>query len=284
MKVGYAGLGNLGRAMAERLLAEGVDLTVWNRTPEKAEGLGAPVASSAADLMSAVDVCFVCVRDERAVEELAYGPDGLLTGACAGKVVVDCSTNRYDAAPGFRRQFANAQVSYVEAPVLGSVVPARSGQLTVLVCGEDDAYERVEPLLRTIGSRVDRFPEAGQPTRMKLVANYVMGTIMAAIADGVALGESAGLDRAQVLDILASGPGRSMVMEGKRPKIESGDFSPHFAAALVYKDLGYAGELSRDLHRPFFLGDITRDLYALTFGLGRGDDDLSVIYEAVRRL
>jgi 3-hydroxyisobutyrate dehydrogenase len=158
MKVGYAGLGNLGRSMAERLIEQGVDLTVWNRSPEKAEGLQAKVAPSPADLMSAVDACFVCVRDERAVEDLVYGPDGLLSGDCEGKIVIDCSTNNFFAPAEFHREFAHANVAYVEAPVLGSKMPARNGQLTVLVHAADDHVSCENSILFFSALRAHKVP------------------------------------------------------------------------------------------------------------------------------
>jgi len=282
MKAGFIGLGNLGRAMAGRLAAQGVELVVWNRTREKAEKLGVEVADSPASLVSQVDITFLCLFDSRAVESVATGEGGLLEGEVEGKVIVDTTTNHFEAVLRFHRMFEEHGAHYLEAPVLGSVVPASQGKLTVLVSGERQAYERALPYIEKIGEKIFYLGEPALATKMKLVNNLTLGSFMAAIAEALVFGEAIGLSREKVLEILASGAGNSMVLNAKREKLLREDFSTHFSSALIYKDLHYLQDLARELGRPLFMGSVAKELFAMTFARDVSDLDFSVIYRVLR--
>jgi 3-hydroxyisobutyrate dehydrogenase len=281
---GFIGLGHLGRAMAGRLIGQGTKLTVWNRTPGRAEGLRAKAAKSPADLAGQCDVIFLCLFDSEAVREVFTGPEGLLSGDCRGKVIVDCTTNHFEAVPGFYGLAAQAGAIYLEAPVLGSVVPASQGELTVLVGGNEAGFGRVRQLLDKLAKNIFYFPTPLTATRLKLINNMVLGSFMASIAEAAVLGEACGVERAKVLEVLASGAGNSGVLNAKRQKLIDGDFAPHFSAAAIAKDLNYAQELSRALNRPFLMAGMAREVYSLV--QRRGDDtrDLSVVFEVLQGL
>ena len=150
MKAGFAGLGALGKAIARRLIVEGVELIVWNRTAEKTIDLGVETTETPAGLLTEADIIFLNLFDSTAVEEVLKGPDGLLEGDCRNKVIVDMTTNHYTAVTGFYRAVADKGGSYVECPVLGSVVPASQGSLTLLVGGRKDAVERITPFVEKV--------------------------------------------------------------------------------------------------------------------------------------
>ncbi len=276
--IGFVGLGNLGTAIAHRFIAQGRSLTTWNRTRARAESLGVPVAGSPRALIEQCDPVFVCLFDSRAVREILQGESGLLA-ACRNRTIIDLTTNDDREAVAFHRIVAAAGGSYLEAPVLGSVVPASQGNLTVLAGGREEVFKRSKPLLYDIGKNIFHFREPGQATRMKLINNLVLGTFMAGIANAVALAERVGIDRPQSLEILAAGAGNSAVLNAKRQKLIDGDYAPHFSAALIHKDLTLLNQLSVELGVPGDLGEAALALFTQTMEYDPHDRDLSCVYE-----
>ncbi|MBE0476461.1 MAG: NAD(P)-dependent oxidoreductase [Coriobacteriia bacterium] len=281
MKVGYIGLGNMGRAQVMRLISQGVPLTVWNRTAERAQGIPAEAAETPAQVMASCDVVFLCLFDSDAVRDVAAGPDGLFAAPRReAKVVVDCTTNSYDDAVAFHDLFAQEGLAYLESPVLGSVVPASQGALVALVSGEEPPLVKAEPYLRLIAREVLYMPPPGSATAAKLASNVVIGVTMAGMVEAVALGEAAGIPRDRVLDVLEFGPAAPLVA-AKREMLLTRDFSPHYSASAAHKDLIHAGLLARTLEVPIEVADVARYLYAEAIDRGRGQEDYSVTFEVV---
>jgi 3-hydroxyisobutyrate dehydrogenase len=282
MKAGFIGLGHLGKAMAKRLISQGVELVVWNRTREKAQELGVEIADSPASLLSEVDFVFLCLFDSDAVKSVATSKDGLLEGECEGKVIIDTTTNHFEAVTYFHEVFKEHGAYYLEAPVLGSVIPASLGKLTVLVSGEKQAYERALPYIEKIGENIFYLGEPTLATKMKLINNLALGSFMATIAEALAFGEAVGLSKEKVLEILSAGAGNSMVLNAKKEKLLKEDFTTHFSSALIYKDLHYLQDLARTLKRPLFMGSIAKELFAMTFPKNMDSLDFSVIYRILK--
>jgi 3-hydroxyisobutyrate dehydrogenase len=282
MNVGFIGLGHLGKTIAQHLAAEGVALSVWNRTAEKSADMGVPVKESPRQLIDDSDVVIINLFDSNAVKSVLEGPGGLLCGDCAGKIIIDTTTNHFEEVLRFHRIVRERSASYLECPLLGSVIPASQGTLTVLVSGELPDYERVKPLLGKIGRTIHFLGEPALATKMKLINNLVLGSFMATCAEAVALGEAAGLGREQVIDILLSGAGNSMVLNAKRENLARNEFPTHFSSALIYKDLHYLQDLCRTMNKPLFTGSIVKELYALTRSKGFDDKDFSAVYRVFR--
>jgi 3-hydroxyisobutyrate dehydrogenase len=280
--VGFIGLGHLGHTIARRLIDHGVSLTVWNRTPAKAVDLGVPIAASPKDLAASVDIVIINLFDSDAVEAILTGPEGLLSGPCAGKVIIDTTTNHFGRVGDFYARAREHGATYLECPVLGSVIPASQGKLTILVSGDKAAYESVWPLLSLMGSTLFYLAEPALATKMKLVNNLVLGSFMATCAEAVALGEAAGIDRSEVIDILLAGAGNSMVLAAKKDKLKNEEFSAHFSSALIYKDLHYLQDLCRTLNKPLFVGSTVKELFAIVRSRGIDDQDFSAIYEVFK--
>lgn len=282
LTAGFCGLGALGSAIAGRLSETGVELVVWNRNREKSDALsgtlGTPVANSPADLVSRVEVVFLCLTDSDAVELVLRGQDGLLAGDCQGKLIVDLTTNHHVPVVLFHELARAKGASYLEAPVLGSVVPASRGLLTVLASGDADDYERARPWLEKIGANLFHVGAPGQATRLKLVNNLCLGSFMATLAEALATAEAAGIDREQVLDVLAAGAGKSLVLDAKRQKLLDEDFTNHFSTAMIHKDLHCLQDLARELKRPLYTASVTKELFARAIQSGYGDDDFSGVY------
>jgi 3-hydroxyisobutyrate dehydrogenase len=283
MKAGFIGLGHLGRTMAGRLAGEGVDLTVWNRTKEKAEGLKARVADSPKALIANEDIVFISLFDSDAVASVLYGDAGLFSGDCKGKIIVDLSTNHFERVPKFYEDARQHGAFYLESPVLGSVGPATKGALTVLVSGDKGAYEKAKPFLEKLGKSIFYLEKISLATKMKLINNLVLGTLMATCAEAVTFGEAAGLDTETALDILLAGAGNSAVLAGKKENLAKGNFSTQFSSALIYKDLHYLQDLAKSMKKPLFTGSVVKELYGMTYADGIESEDFSAVYKIFKK-
>jgi 3-hydroxyisobutyrate dehydrogenase len=278
MKTGFIGLGCLGKAMARRLSSLGVELVVWNRTRTKAEDMLVPVAQSPAELVSVVDTVFINLFDSEAVSSVLTGKNGLLEGDCKGKIIVDTTTNHFGSVAYFYKALEEKGAAYLESPVLGSVVPAAQGTLTVLVSGDKEAYEKALPLIQKIGKAIFYLEKPSVATKMKLINNLVLGAFMTSLAEALSFGEKNGLDRAVVLDILSAGAGNSAVLNAKKEKLLKEDFSRQFSSALMYKDLHYLQDLARSFSKPLFMGSIAKEIFGMALAKGMGDLDLVAVY------
>lgn len=283
MRLGFIGLGHLGKAIAGRLLDCGHTLTVWNRTSSKAEGMQAEVASSPRMVADSAEIIFVCMFDSAAVHAILCQEDGLLSGNISGKIIVDLSTNHFREVPLFHALCAKANGVYLEAPVLGSVVPASQGALTVLVSGKEAGYEKVKPVLENIGKNIFYLKEPGLATKMKLINNLALGNFMATIAEALSLGEAIGLAKEEILDILSAGGGNSLVLNAKKNKLLQEDFSTHFSSALIYKDLHCLQDLAYEEKKSLFTGAVVKELYGRTFEEGIAQEDFSAIYKLFKK-
>lgn len=284
MKAGFIGLGHLGKAMARRLISEGIELVVWNRTREKASDLGVKIADNPASLISEVEILFMNLFDSAAVEAVIAGKEGILKGECKGKIIIDTTTNHFELVMLFHEILRKHEASYLESPVLGSVVPASQGTLTVLVSGEKIAFDRALPYIAKIGKNIFYLGEPTLATKMKLINNLTLGSFMATLAEAVVFGEKAGIEKAKVLDILAAGAGNSAVLNAKREKLTKEDFSTHFSSSLIYKDLHYLQDLARYLKRPLFTGSVAKELFGMTFSRNLDSLDFSGIYRILKEL
>ena len=284
MQVGFIGLGQLGRAMAQRLIDQGVELTVWNRTASKAEGLGVPVAASPAELAAGCDPIFINVFDSQAVREVLSGSRGVLAAGCEGKTIIDTTTNHFEDVRSLYGLCARQMAHYLEAPILGSVIPASQGKVTICVSGVAAAWEVAKPYLEILGEQIFYLPTPTMATRMKLVNNLTLGAFMAAIAEALVLGEAAGLERKMVLDILAAGAGKSGVLAAKTQKLLDDDYATHFASRAIYKDLHLVQDLARSVKRYVFMASTAKELFGLNAATGADDEDFSVVYQTLRDL
>lgn len=281
MRAGFIGLGHLGRAMAGRLISEGVELVLWNRTRQKASGLGAEVADSPASLAGKADFIFMNLFDGAAVDSVIGAKGGLAEADLKGKTIIDTTTNHFGHAASLHERFGKLGGSYLESPVLGSVGLASRGALTVLVSGEKEAYERALPYIEKIGKPVFYLEKPGLAVKMKLINNLVLGCLMASLAEALVFAEEAGLDRGKALDILSAGAGNSAVLNAKKEKLLNGDFSTHFSSALMHKDLRLMHELAWEMKRPLLTGSV-KEIFAMAYDRGIEGLDFSGIYKLMK--
>ena len=236
-RVGFLGLGDMGTPMARRLLRAGHDLVVWNRSSERTVTLvqeGAAVAPSPAQAAVGADFIITMVATPEALEQVLFGTAGLAASLLPGQVVIDMSTVGPDEIRSVSARLPKSAV-LVDAPVRGSVPQATSGRLDIFVGATDEHYERVRPILESLGS-VRLVGGPGSGAAMKLVANLALGAAIVALGEALSLGESLGLERDMLLDTLADSPIGPMV-GAKRTNVESGQFAPTFKLRHAAKDL-----------------------------------------------
>lgn len=282
MKIGFIGLGNLRKSMAKRLISEGIDLMLWNRTIDKTKELKCFTASSPAELISQVEIVILNLRDSKAVRDVLTKQDGIIYGDCENKILIDTTTNHFEEVLDFYSILSERKAYYLEAPVLGSVIPASQGLLTILVSGEKNAFETVRSIMEKLGKNIFYLEKKGLATKMKLINNLVLGSFMATLAEAIVFAEESGIDKQKAIDILLSGAGNSMILSVKKQKIIDEDFTAHFTNFLIYKDLDYLQDLAKYLRRPLFTGSIIKELYGIALAKGMEDDDFSGIYKILK--
>ncbi len=291
MTVGFIGLGNLGRAMAARLTGQGIELVVWNRTKQKTDAFIAESqqngrvarATSPRDVAERAPIILLNLFDSPAVEQVLTGADGLLSVDYRGKIIIDTTTNHFQTVLRFHELVRSSGASYLEAPVLGSVVPASQGALTILVSGKRETFDAVKPQLDILAKTIFYLEQPALATKMKLINNLLLGSFITAIAEAVSLAETCGLPRESALDILASGAGNSAVLNAKRQKLIDRDFSPHFSVAAIHKDLRYLSEMVQSLGAQGAVGRTAEELFGIAEQHGLGEKDLSAVSETMRR-
>ena len=279
-QLAFLGLGQMGAPMAARLLHAGHNLTVWNRTMAKTEPLvklGATAAASPADAVTGADAVVTMLADPPALEHVLFAADGVVGALSPGQWLIDMSTVGPDTIGSVRGRLPE-HVTLVDAPVRGSVPEATSGRLAIFVGATAADFEQVEPLLAALGAPHHvGGPGAGAAT--KLVANLVLGVAITALGEALALGDTLGLDRATVLDVLSETPIGATVA-AKRPNIESDSYPPSFKLRHALKDLRLAGDTVEGTKLE--LTAAARGWLAQAAAEGRAELDVSAVVATIR--
>lgn len=284
MKLGFAGLGIMGTPMALNLLKGGHELVVWNRTPGACEPLraaGARLAASPAELAGACDVTIAMLADPAAALAVACGHGGIRDGIGAGRGYVDMSTVDAETSRKIAAAVAAAGGRFLEAPVSGSRQPAEQGQLVIMAAGDRSLYDEVAPSLDLLGKRRLFLGEAGCAARMKLAVNLIMGGMMTALAEGLALSRAAGLEPAQLLDVLEAGAMANPMFRAKGPRMLAGDFGVAFPLRHMAKDLRLAQGMAAGAGLSLPVAGAAWESYARAQAAGDGDLDFSAVLRCV---
>ncbi|MGI6037186.1 MAG: NAD(P)-dependent oxidoreductase [Limnochordia bacterium] len=239
-RVGFVGLGIMGKPMALNLIRAGFPLTVYNRTPHKDEELleaGAQRATSPAQVAENSDLIITIVGDAPDVKEVILGPQGIVHGGRADQVVIDMSTIAPATAREIGTALAQRQMEFVDAPVSGGEGGAIAGTLSIMVGGKDEVVQRCMPLFQAMGENIVHMGPIGAGQATKLVNQIVTSLNLLAVCEGLAFGAQAGLDLDKVLQVISGGAARSWALENIAPKIVAGDFSPGFMVKHQHKDL-----------------------------------------------
>ncbi len=254
MKIGFAGIGIMGKSMSMNLLKSGYALTVWNRTPEKTEAVkdaGAEVAASLAQLADRSDVIITMLNDTPDVDEVILGKDGLATGLSPGKVVVDMSTISPDVTELLADRLGKMRCDMLDAPVSGGDVGARNGTLTIMVGGKRQVFEKLLPVFRGMGKTMVHCGGHGDGQRVKMINQILCGLHAVALSEAFTLADRVGLDLEVVHKVVSSGAAGSWALDNYGPRLLKGDLSPGFKLGMQQKDLRIAHETIRQFEGEF---------------------------------
>ena len=286
-RAAFIGLGVMGAPMAGHLAAKGHQVAVWNRTPAKAlawaEKHRGRVAESPADAARDADFVFTCVGNDDDVRAVTLGAGGALAGMAKGAVLVDHTT----ASAGLARELAGAAeksgCGFLDAPVSGGQAGAENGQLTVMVGGAPDVFERAEPVMAAYGRAVTLMGPAGAGQLTKMVNQICIAGLVEALAEGLRFAEMAGLDPKAVVEVISKGAAQSWQMENRAATMVEGRFDFGFAVDWMRKDLGIVADEARRLGVSLPVTALVDQFYAEVQAMGGRRWDTSSLIARLRR-
>ena len=286
-RIGFIGLGIMGRPMARNLIEAGHELVLHTRTREKAEELAGDsgtVAGSPKEVAENADVVITMLPDSPDVEEVVAGENGVLEGIKEGALIVDMSTISPVVARELAEKARGRGASMLDAPVSGGDVGAKDGTLSIMVGGSQEDFERARALFEVMGKTVTRVGEAGAGQVVKACNQIVVGLTIEAVSEALVLGSKAGVDPAKILDVLSGGLAGNKVMEVKRDKFLEHAFDPGFRVELHAKDLGIALAAGKEYGVSLPVTAIVDQILEALKAKGRGDRDHSAILTYVEDL
>ena len=284
--VGFIGLGHMGGNMAARFLAAGYPVYGEARSQDGAQGLidqGLQWRDTPREVAEAADVVFTSLPDDRVLEQVASGPDGILAGLGAGKTWVDVSTVSPQKSREIAERVRAMGASMLDAPVSGSVPQVQSGTLTVMVGGDEDAYHRVEPLLEVLGTP-NYVGDNGQGLALKLAINISLAVQMLAFAEGLLLAERSGVDRQRALDVMESSPIGSPMLRARASIILDPPEEAWFDLSFMHKDIKLALDAARQLEIPLPTAERADEVLERAEALGYERRDLAILFQALEEM
>lgn len=278
MKVGFIGLGVMGRPMALHLQRAGHELHVWARRPASAAGLPATLHATPAELGRACAVVFTVITSSADVEAVALGPDGLIAGMAPGTVLVDCSTIAPDVARHIADELGRKGIAMLDAPVSGGAQGAIDATLAIMAGGDAAVLEKVRPLLDCLGKRIVHVGPNGAGQVAKACNQMIMVAAIQAAAEAMHLARAAGADCGKVRDALAGGSAGSRVLDVMGKRMVERDFVAGIEARLHHKDFGLVLEAARKSGAPVPLtAAVAQQLNSLMAQGWGGDDTASLL-------
>ena len=284
--IGFTGMGHMGSHMAQRLLDAGYRLTVYDRTYEKAQEVGqrgAQVVHTPRELAAGCQVVMVCVTDDSAQEDVMFGPEGALAGVHSDSVVIDLST----VSPGASRRLYQAMkeknVPMIDAAISGSVPQVDQGSLVIFVGGDHGTFEQCKPILNVLGQKSFYMGASGMGTTMKLVVNTLLGLGMQALAEAIALGEKAGLEKGLLLDVLGQTAVLTPGQKSKLDNVKHEQYPTNFALSLMHKDFSLVLSQAYDVSVSMSATAVAQQMYTAAMAKGM-DEDFAIIIQFMEEL
>jgi 3-hydroxyisobutyrate dehydrogenase-like beta-hydroxyacid dehydrogenase len=289
VRLGFVGLGAMGELIVPRLMAAGHEVTGWNRSRAKGEPLiaqGMRWANTPREVAQSSEIVFSIVTDSKAVRSVALGPDGIVSGIGKGGIYIDMSTIEPDESRAVAAEFVKAGAIMLDGPLSGSPVTVKAGNASIMIGGDEAAYERVKPVLLAIGPKVTRIGGNGLACQMKIAVNLLLMVEVICFGEAVALAEKGGVDRAVALDAILKSVAASpvlgyrgpFILEGKMPEVPLADVT------LQQKDMLLALNLGRTLGSPVPLAAAANEMMNACRGMGLDANDFVVAHEVYRRL
>ena len=285
--LGFVGLGVMGSQMVNRLLDKGHVVTGYNRTRSKAEWLikrGMRWADSPRAVAQAADVVFTMLSNAMALTAITEGPDGLLAGLSAGKVLVDMSTIGPAVSRVLAAKVREKGADMVDSPVSGSVITLQEGKLSVMVGGRRETFERVKPILLDIGPKVTHVGDNGLALSMKIATNLSLAVQMLAFCEGVLLAEKSGIARETAVDVLTHSAVASPMIQYRGPFVLRMPEEAWFEVNMMQKDMLLAMELGRQLNVPLPTTAVSNEFLTAARGMGWEKKDFAVVFDVLARM
>ncbi len=285
--IGFVGLGVMGSQMVSRLLDKGHTVTGYNRTRTKGQWLvekGMRWADSPREVAEAADVIFSMVTNAAALSAVAEGPNGIVAGLAANKILVDMST----VSPGASRALAATVrakgADMVDSPVSGSVITLQQGQLSVMVGGRRDTFLKVKPLLEDVGPKVTHVGDNGLALSMKIATNLSLAVQMLAFSEGVLIAEKSGIAREVAVDVLTHSAIASPMIKYRGPFVLQMPEEAWFDINMMQKDMNLALELGRQLDVPLPTTAAVNEFLTAARGMGLANKDFAVVFNVLARM
>ena len=283
--IGFLGLGIMGKAMAANLIKAGFDVTVWNRNTDKCAELvavGARQGSTPKDVAANCDITFAMVSDPEAALALCQGSDGVAAGIGAGRGYVDMSTVDDGTSKTIAALISQAGGRFLEAPVSGTKKPAEDGTLIILAAGDQSLYDDVKPAFEVMGKMSPYLGNVGQGANMKLVVNMMMGGMLSIFSEGMSLGQKAGLDGQQILDIVDAGAMSNPMFKGKGAMLLKEDYTTSFPLKHMQKDMRLAVARGDQLEQPVPTAAIVSEAFKQAIKAGFAEEDIAAVYKVAK--
>ena len=286
-RVAFLGMGIMGSRMAANVSRAGFELTVWNRTPERAremaEAHGARVAATPAEAAAGADALVTMVVDAAEVEEILIGDGGAAESLPSGALALDMSTIGPAAARRLADELGGRGVEFLDAPVSGSKPKAEDGTLTIMVGGERSAYERALPLFEAMGELVVHVGPPGHGQVVKVLNNTLAAVNAAALAEAVTIAAAAGVDFDAFVRVVEASSGASSMLELKATPMHERDFEPLFRLSHMLKDVRHAVASADELGIEPAVARAAERLYAQAEARGQGEADFAAVIDSVDR-
>jgi 3-hydroxyisobutyrate dehydrogenase-like beta-hydroxyacid dehydrogenase len=287
MRVGVIGMGIMGQAMAARLLTQGADVMVHNRTREKAEAAlaqGAAWADTPAALAAQCEVVLSIVTDPAAVAEISFGANGVMAALSPESVHADMSTVTPDSARQVAARYREQSKRFVQAPVLGSKRQIESGTLLVFGGGEEANVRQCDPAWNAFATRVWQLPTAEQAATTKLACNLLIAHMILGLGQSLLFAKTGGVDPALLLEVLNESALASPMYASKGKTLLERNFTANFFVRHMLKDLTLAAEAGQQSGVPLLHNAVSRELFAAAERLGWGDEDYSAVVKVLENL
>ncbi len=274
----FLGLGIMGYPMARNLLQAGHHVALWSHTAAKANELagshGGVASATPAEAAAQADYVFLCVGDSAMSEHVLTGQHGVLEGARPGTVVANASTVSPESSRRIGRHFAERGVHFLDAPCTGSRPGAEGATLTFMVGGDKQVFERTRPYFEAMGQQLYYCGGPGMGLHAKLTQNLILANMLQAFNEGLVLCVKAGVDAAQMIEILNNSAAKSGFISFKAPYILSRDFSTNFSTKWMHKDIGLAIDSAEALNLPLPITSVTQQMFRAAIAMGFGEEDL----------
>lgn len=287
MKVGYIGLGLMGKSMARNILKAGFPVVVHNRSKAAVDELvaeGASAANSPAEVARQVDVVFTNLPDSPDVMKVALGPGGVIEGAHAGLIFVDNSTIKPDTAREIAAKLAKAGVQSLDAPVSGGDIGARNGTLTIMVGGSKESLDTVMPVFQAVGKTITHIGEPGAGQVAKAANQIMVAAQMVAMGELMIFAQKCGVDPRKVVEAIKAGAAQCWTLDVKPPRLFEGNRAPGFKARMQNKDLGIVMETARSYGVPLPATAVNSQLFQAMVQSGMGEMDNSAVIAIIEEL